>query len=139
MEGNTLDKNKARVFDSIKIYFNTGVWEKDLPKVIQGEYPSNTYIGWLFEYLKENKKIDFIKILEYGVMKLPEDSVLEEDLGLATFFFLASELKDVPEVIRDFALDMMLFAESSVSPIGVKKSAVVSKFKKLTSLLEQFR
>ena len=76
------------------------------------ERGDNMHLLWLIE----QAEIEPIHLFQYGIQHLPSDPVQHDDKEIGTFFLVVSELKDIPDEVRDFALDTMLYCEGSGGP-----------------------
>ncbi|MBI5139150.1 hypothetical protein HZA26_00865 [Candidatus Nomurabacteria bacterium] len=113
----------------IECYFN------DLP-VIQGELlneAKNKHISFLVGMFKEGK-FSTKKLFEYGVGSLPDDKD-RPDVPLSIYFFILSEIKGLPNSVRDLAMDAMVYCENDSSFPTRPLEELLSQYEKNIPLL----
>ena len=68
-------------------------------------------------------------LLDYGLEQIPADPINNPDNDLANYFFILSELKDIPEKISSFCLDVMLFSEEGKEALlGLNSKAEIKQY-----------
>lgn len=72
----------------------------------------NTFINHLLHTLLP-RQATFHELLEYGLQQLAKASAPRKNYPLSAYFFLLSELADVPDEARDFALDVSVYCEGA--------------------------
>jgi len=96
------DKRKAylRYFDSTSEVIET----------IQTQ-STNPHIAFLLETLGSEEK-PLASIFAYGAQKLPKEEE-RPDLAIKVYFYIVSEIQELPPEMRSFAIDAMVYAENT--------------------------
>jgi hypothetical protein len=95
--------------------------EGDADKVLVSEAQTNEYIAHLNTLLpsidtKEGRQV----VADYGIQNVGKD----EDLALASYFFVVSSLKALSPTARDFFTEVMVYCEDKM---GELKNTVAIK------------
>jgi hypothetical protein len=78
-------------------------------KGMNGMQKDTTDLRFLKQVLK-TEPVDYRALLEYGLARLPRTSLTHGDKAISDYFFQVSEIPAIPEEIRDFAIDVSVYA-----------------------------
>jgi|GEM_PF-2310636 len=99
---------------------------KDALRVLSDEIQTNEYIAHLKTVLDSaGTEEGRLAIADYGINQVGE----EENLKLASYFFVISCLKDFPSIARDFFTDAMVYCEDQMGPLK-NAASIREKYKK---------
>ena len=92
----------------------------------------------------ETEDLNICRLLEYGISQLqiaaPNGNLVNfSNQSLATYFFVLSELRNIPAEIRDLAIDSMLSCEDSSFPPFLGVNEVIAAYNRTQPLLKEHR
>jgi hypothetical protein len=80
------------------------------------------------------KPVPLDVLFEYGLHRLPEDDK-RPDMALKAYFFVLSELRDIPKELMSLATDAMVYAETDSDFPSQTRSEIRAEYEKAKPLL----
>ncbi len=106
------------------------------PKAIRAIFehePENKHVLFLLEQLRMNT-VSYRALAQYGMQELPIEAE-RPNPTIATYFFLISELRGIPDTFYQFALEAMVYAKNQSDFPTTTRDEVVAIYEKTVPTL----